>query len=114
MPNKYKYDPTDKVRKKKKRAYIRHLMTELKMSNFCQICKLEDPKHPEIYDFDHQGNKRENVSNLIQQTARWSRVLEEVRKCQMLCSNCHRIKTAKDRNSETHYKELETNQINLF
>ena len=114
MGTKYKYDPQDKIRKQKKRAYIRHNITELKMSNFCQMCKLEDPEHPEIYDFDHQGNKKQCVSNLIQSAYAWEHVLEEVKKCQILCSNCHRIKTAKDRKNVTPQKQLKSNQVNLF
>ena len=64
--SKWKYNPNDKIRKRKNRRVIRHQITEIKMSNFCQRCGIEDSEHPEIFDFDHQYNKKECVSNLIQ------------------------------------------------
>ena len=38
----YKYDPNDKYRKRQKREWLRNMFNEIKMSNFCQRCGLED------------------------------------------------------------------------
>jgi len=112
--SKWKYNPNDKIRKRKNRMVVRHKITEIKMSNFCQRCGIEDSEHPEIFDFDHQYNKRECVSNLIQQAALWYRVWEEIKKCIILCANCHRIKTASDRANNITLEVIESNQTELF
>ena len=112
--SKYKYNPNDKIRKRKNRMVVRHKITEIKMSNFCQRCGIEDSEHPEIFDFDHQYNKKECVSNLIQQAALWYRVWEEIKKCIILCANCHRIKTTSDRINNITLEVIESNQTELF
>ena len=50
-------------------------------------------------DFDHREDKEENVAKLIWQVASWKRIQKEISKCDVRCSNCHRIKTAKQLNS---------------
>jgi hypothetical protein len=59
----------------------------------CADCGLRNPLHPEIYDFDHlPGSGKEfNVSQML--TKSWKRLLMEIEKCEVVCSNCHRIRT---------------------
>lgn len=56
-------------------------------------------KNPLVLEFDHRDPKTKDfeVSVLISRTT-WSRVFEEIEKCDVRCANCHRIKTAKERN----------------
>ncbi len=50
--------------------------------------------HPSALDFDHI-NPEEKTMNVSQMLAlNKDRLLAEVKKCQVLCANCHRIKTA--------------------
>ena len=45
---------------------------------------------------DHvRGKKFETISRLIQRDASWERILEELKKCETRCANCHMRKTAK-------------------
>lgn len=47
---------------------------------------------PECMDFDHvRGVKSKGVSQF--RSHKIARLLEEVEKCDLLCSNCHRIRT---------------------
>ena len=69
------------------------------MSNFCQRCKWEDYRYPYVLDFDHQHNKVDSVSNILSSSTNLDKVLEEIKKCQILCANCHRIKTKEDRDN---------------
>ena len=110
----YTYDPLDSVRKKSQRSFLRNQIDEIKMSNFCQICGIEDPKHPEIFDFDHQHNKKACISNTIQQAWGWDNAFAEIKKCTILCSNCHRIKTKKDRDNNVTHVIIESDQLELF
>ena len=47
----------------------------------------------EALDFDHvRGEKYANVNKLAG-SAGWERIMEEVDKCEVVCANCHRIRT---------------------
>lgn len=48
-----------------------------------------------VLEFDHRdrNEKAENISNLIL-NASWERIETEIKKCDVLCANCHRRKTA--------------------
>jgi hypothetical protein len=51
-------------------------------------------KHHAALDFDHVvGQKRYNISNMLNSVMAWKTILEEVAKCELVCSNCHRIRT---------------------
>jgi hypothetical protein len=44
-------------------------------------------------DFDHLDDKVDGVSKLVHRGFSLERILEEIRKCEVVCSNCHRIRT---------------------
>ena len=58
----------------------------------CQDCKELFVGHPEVFDFDHLKDKEAIISKLIRR-ASWERVLKEADKCELVCSNCHRVRT---------------------
>jgi len=59
----------------------------------CFDCKKEYP--PEVFDFDHcSGEKVEEIATLIRDKP-WTEVLEELKKCELVCSNCHRVRTVR-------------------
>ena len=62
----------------------------------CAVCGEDDPL---VLEFDHLGEKRADISALVRSTAPWEKVLREIRKCQILCSNCHKRKTHEEANS---------------
>ena len=51
--------------------------------------------NPIVLDFDHRDPsiKTSNVPRLTRYS--WKRVIEELKKCDVRCSNCHRVRTAK-------------------
>ncbi len=54
--------------------------------------------HPVVMDLDHvRGEKIKNISGMWS----WERekVLEELEKCDLICSNCHRVRTHERRQS---------------
>lgn len=55
-----------------------------------------------VLEFDHLRDKTCEVSKLIARAYSWERILEEIAKCQVLCANCHRRKTATDQNWTMH------------
>lgn len=62
----------------------------------CMDCGGSFP--PECMDFDHvRGRKLFNIGNASTGGIAKKRVLKEIAKCDLVCANCHRIRTAKRR-----------------
>lgn len=84
-----------------KRAYRRAVKWELvqihKMAQGCIDCGYN--KHGVALQFDHLGNKRGNVSNLIRSDYGWDAIFAEIEKCVVRCANCHAIKTKERKNA---------------
>lgn len=63
----------------------------LKIFGKCVDCGINDNR---VLEFDHiKGNKVEGIIKLADKLASISRIKEEIRKCEIRCCNCHRIKT---------------------
>lgn len=74
----------------------------IKVARGCSVCGYNE--HPAALDFNHvRGEKLFNVSQDTK-TA-WSKVLEEIAKCDVLCANCHRIHTYENRHWHTKRKQ---------
>jgi hypothetical protein len=48
-----------------------------------------------VLEFDHQGDKAEEVNLMVRAGAPWRRILAEIMKCEVVCANDHRRRTAK-------------------
>ena len=61
---------------------------------FKQKCELCPETHPGCLDFHHEGDKEFGIANLINRDslnrASKKKIIEEIKKCRVLCSNCHR------------------------
>lgn len=55
-----------------------------------------------VLEFDHHTNKSYDISNLVSKGYSIAAIQVEIDKCDVRCANCHRIKTAKERNSYKH------------
>lgn len=45
-------------------------------------------------EFDHRNNKESNIATAVANGWSWDRIKKEIDKCDVRCSNCHKIKTA--------------------
>jgi len=61
--------------------------------NPCVDCGETDPV---VLEFDHLSDKVFNISKGLRDRSRTS-VLEEIAKCEVVCANCHRRRTARRR-----------------
>jgi hypothetical protein len=58
----------------------------------CLDCKKSYPSY--VMEFDHfEGNKVKDVSTMVSQGLGWSTIKSEIEKCEIVCANCHRIRT---------------------
>jgi hypothetical protein len=65
-------------------------------------------------DFDHvSGEKHDNVSSLMHRHKSLRRVLDEISKCELVCSNCHRVRTEVRRLATHTHKQLPTDKRKL-
>ena len=56
----------------------------------CCVCKENFPQ--ELYDFHHiDGTKKFALGAVRANIVSWKRLVGELRKCVMVCSNCHRL-----------------------
>jgi hypothetical protein len=60
----------------------------------CKDCKNKYPYY--VMDFDHKRNKKFGLCGSYPKKGKLQ-VLEEIKKCDVVCSNCHRIRTYKRR-----------------
>ena len=51
---------------------------------------------PEVMDFDHLGNKIADISRMVF-THGPEGLKNELEKCELVCANCHRVRTARRR-----------------
>ena len=80
----------NKQYKKETDDYIRNL----KSSTKCADCKKK--YHWFQMDFDHIiGKKDRAVSKMVAQKVSLERIKKEIEKCELVCANCHRLRTYK-------------------
>jgi hypothetical protein len=77
----------------------RRLMVEYLRAHPCVDCGETDII---VLEFDHLRDKSANVSSLMMRKNEWQRVLNEIAKCQVVCANCHRRRTARRSNNYRH------------
>ena len=67
-------------------------MDALKLASGCADCNYN--AHAVALDFDHipeRGPKRGNLNDMRHRP--WSEVAPEIAKCEVVCANCHRVRT---------------------
>jgi hypothetical protein len=74
---------------KERAKRIKEEVDEIK-SRPCADCGVQYPPH--VMDFDHIGDdKAFNISRMYSHSR--EAIMKEIQKCEVVCSNCHRIRT---------------------
>ena len=60
----------------------------------CVDCGETDPV---VLEFHHLGNKEADVASLVGRGHSLEKIIKEIEKCEVLCGNCHKRKTASER-----------------
>ena len=56
----------------------------------CSDCGEDDPL---VLEFDHRGDKEFTIGRALRDR-NWEAILDEIAKCEVVCANCHRRRTA--------------------
>jgi len=77
-----------------RREKIREVIFEYLLKHSCITCGEKDPI---VLEFDHREPKKKEfcIAKALHEVPRLQRVLDEIAKCDILCANCHKRKTAK-------------------
>jgi len=81
-----------------RRKQTREKLQKIKAEGSCVVCGLSGQIATWALDYHHinHDDKVASISYLVGNGYSWKRIEKEIAKCQLICSNCHRIK---------HYKE---------
>ena len=92
--NKEKTKVYDKQRRERKRIWLQEIKTKL----FCVVC---GENHIACLDFHHRdpNEKEQSIGRMIRTHSK-QRILDEIAKCDVLCSNCHRKHHYEESNSK--------------
>jgi len=95
--NKKSYVDNVKQRKKDLYSWIKEYKSNLK----CEQC---GENHPAVLDFHHidPNQKDFSIGNALHSSMGKKKILNEINKCKILCSNCHR---------KLHWEEKQTKNL---
>lgn len=82
------------VRKVSARQEARQFVLDYLSTHPCIQCGESDPI---VLEFHHVGGKEREISFMITGGYPIAKIQSEIAKCQVLCANCHRRKTVKER-----------------
>jgi hypothetical protein len=82
-------------------SYLRNLKKKLlkyvedfKKTSVCSDCGISGEKYPRILDFHHtRGRKKFEIAGHAKHTLSLKKIKMEIKKCDIVCANCHRIRT---------------------
>lgn len=89
--NSERHNPARIQRRQRERDEQARKLIEYLLKHPCVDCGETDVL---VLQFDHLGDKTANVSFLVGKGVSWSRVEREMEKCDVVCANDHRRRTA--------------------
>jgi hypothetical protein len=91
--NKQRYIDQARASKEAIRLERTRYLLEFFKGHPCVDCGESDPV---VLEFDHLSDKSFAIGAKLVQFA-WQRILDEIEKCEVVCANCHRRRTARRR-----------------
>jgi hypothetical protein len=93
--NRQRYIDQARARKQALAAERTAYLIEFFRTHPCLDCGETDPV---VLEFDHLGDKAFSIGQALPYR-NWQSILEEIAKCDVVCANCHRRRTARRRGS---------------
>lgn len=79
---------------RKRRARRKYWLDKYKTAKGCTLCGWN--KHSSALDWDHLNSEEKQINVSRSLEAKLTRLFFEIRKCRILCANCHRIHSAEE------------------
>lgn len=91
--NKAAYAASRQAARERYQARAQAFLREYFAEHPCVDCGCLDLR---VLQFDHRdaAEKEHTIARMLRSQIRWSRVLDEIAKCDVRCANCHMIRTA--------------------
>jgi NADPH-dependent glutamate synthase beta subunit-like oxidoreductase len=81
-----------RIRTNRNRTIKKREIWDMKESSGCVDCKEKYPHY--MLEFDHLPEFEKSGSpTQLMQTHSWSKAMDEMEKCEIVCANCHKIRT---------------------
>jgi len=90
-----KYEERQNIIKNKRIKDRQEFINNYKTDAGCAKCGYK--KHPAALDFSHKDPKEKDFNISAGRFYSLDRLIKEIEKCDILCANCHREKTADDK-----------------
>jgi hypothetical protein len=87
--NRTKHINSVKILKSKLTNYL----DEFKRKGLCADCGFSGKEYPGVLEFDHLKDKKFEISAFAKYILSLASLKEEMAKCDLVCANCHRIRT---------------------
>lgn len=90
-----KHKESEKAHVLRRKLLIKQWLKDYKKNLSCSKC---DEDHPATLEFHHikRHEKEKSIGNMTGDGFSIKKILEEIKKCEVLCANCHK---------KLHYKE---------
>lgn len=89
--NKQRHIENVAARRKEVVTRVKKFVCDLKEKTPCADCGVNYPSY--VMDFDHLDDKSYAIANMIGHGYDIPAVQKEIDKCEIVCANCHRIRT---------------------
>lgn len=83
----------------RRKTAVKPLLDAIKLAVGCVDCGYD--RHAEALDFDHLPGTRKlfNIGAWAGLSVGWDEIFAELKKCEVVCANCHRVRTCQRRKS---------------
>lgn len=94
------HNPSRHARREREKARVRDYVLSVLLREFCVDCGTSDVR---VLEFDHvTDGKLFNISEAAAKGYSNQAIAEEIKKCEVVCANCHRIRTGERAQTARH------------
>lgn len=76
----------------------REILQNIKMKTGCVDCGYNE--HPAALHFDHMPSEKKQFGIAQNHSRKWETLIQEIQKCEVVCANCHAVRTDQRRTRE--------------
>ena len=88
--------PSKRAQQRERERLLREYVNAIKLERGCADCGYN--AHPAALDFDHlPGYEKASTIAVLVNRYGYDRLVAEIAKCEVVCANCHRVRTANRR-----------------